>query len=57
LGRTLLIVTERAQQLGESFFGPLINRVVTALDTGFDADERAILRRLLATLAASVQQP
>lgn len=54
--RTLLVVSERAQQLGESFFGPLITRVVTALDTGFDADERAILRRLLATLAASVQQ-
>jgi len=54
--RTLLVVTERAQQLGESFFGPLITRVVTTLDTGFDADERAILHRLLATLGASVQQ-
>ncbi len=55
--RILLVVTERAQQLGESFFGPLITRVVTALDTGFDAGERAILHRLLATLATSVQQP
>jgi len=54
--RTLLVVTERAQQLGESFFGPLITRVITVLDTGFDADERAILHRLLATLGASVQQ-
>jgi len=54
--RTLLVVTERAHQLGESFFGPLITRVITVLDTGFDADERAILHRLLATLGASVQQ-
>ncbi len=55
--RTLLVVTERAHQLGESFFGPLITRVITALDTGFDADERAILHRLLAALATSVRQP
>lgn len=55
--RVLLVVTEQAQQLGESFFGPLITRVVTALDTGFDADERAILRRLLTTLATSAPPP
>lgn len=54
--RTLLVVTDQAQQLGESFFGPLITRVVTTLDTGFDADERAILRRLLGALAVSIQQ-
>lgn len=41
--------------MGEAFFGPLITRVVTALDTGFDADERVVLRRFLATLATSVQ--
>jgi DNA-binding MarR family transcriptional regulator len=55
--RTLLVVTETAQQMGEAFFGPLIMRVVTALDTGYDADERAVLRRLLVTLANSIQQP
>jgi len=55
--RTLLVVTEQARELGESFFGPLIDRVVTTLDTGFDTGDRAILRRLLVALTTVVQKP
>lgn len=54
--RTLLVVTEQARRLGESFFGPLITRIVTTLHDEFDVDERAVLHRLLATLAATVRQ-
>ncbi|MEU9120362.1 helix-turn-helix domain-containing protein [Streptomyces sp. NPDC048506] len=44
--RVLLEVDERALALGESFFGPLIGRVLGLLDT-FDAGERDAIRRFL----------
>ncbi|MER7989780.1 MarR family transcriptional regulator [Streptomyces noursei] len=44
--RVLLVVDARAIALGQSFFGPPIERVRSLLDT-FDADERAAVRRFL----------
>ncbi|MFF2807579.1 MarR family transcriptional regulator [Streptomyces sp. NPDC058000] len=44
--RVLLAVDPSAVTLGQSFFGPLIERTLALLDT-FDADERAAIRRFL----------
>ncbi|MFU9033688.1 MULTISPECIES: MarR family winged helix-turn-helix transcriptional regulator [Streptomyces] len=44
--RVLLEVDERAVALGQSFFGPLIDRTLALLAT-FDAGERAAIRRFL----------
>lgn len=48
--RVLITVTEQARELGWSFFGPLIAAVVSTLDSEFDAEERAVLRRVLVRL-------
>ncbi|MEU5212523.1 MarR family transcriptional regulator [Streptomyces sp. NPDC020742] len=44
--RVLLEVDERAVALGQSFFGPLIDRTLGLL-AGFDPSERAAVRRFL----------
>lgn len=48
--RVLLSVTDSARELGWAFFGPLIGGMVSTLDTGFDAAERDVLRRVLVRL-------
>jgi DNA-binding MarR family transcriptional regulator len=53
--RTLLLVTDDARELGGSFFGPLITRVTTTLDSGFDTAERAVLQRALQALTTAVR--
>ncbi|MFD6063401.1 MULTISPECIES: MarR family winged helix-turn-helix transcriptional regulator [Rhodococcus] len=44
--RSLLAVTPRAVDLGQTFFGPLIDRAAAVLDD-FDAVERATISRFL----------
>ncbi|MDV7084931.1 winged helix-turn-helix transcriptional regulator [Rhodococcus sp. IEGM 248] len=44
--RSLLAVTPRAVDLGQTFFGPLIDRTAAILDD-FDAGERATISRFL----------
>ncbi|KJK59254.1 MarR family winged helix-turn-helix transcriptional regulator [Saccharothrix sp. ST-888] len=51
--RVLLVVEERAMELGQSFFGPLIGGMVAALGD-FDAAELAAARRFLVTMAQVV---
>lgn len=47
--RVLLSVEDRAVALGWSFFGPLINGMVTAVH-GFDEAELAVVRRFLRSM-------
>ncbi|WP_234326818.1 MULTISPECIES: MarR family winged helix-turn-helix transcriptional regulator [unclassified Streptomyces] len=54
--RVLLEVDERAVALGQSFFGPLIDRTLTLLDT-FDAGERAAIRRFLDGVREAAKSP
>lgn len=51
--RVLLAVTERATDLGWSFFGRLIGDMVTATE-GFDEGELATVRRFLRTVKAAL---
>ncbi|TQC46387.1 MarR family transcriptional regulator [Rhodococcus sp. WS4] len=44
--RSLLAVTPRAVDLGQTFFGPLINRTASVLE-GFDPTERDTISRFL----------
>jgi DNA-binding MarR family transcriptional regulator len=53
--RVLLTVTERAMDLGWTFFGPLIARVVGALDGYSDAD-LDVIRRFLSETGEAVAQ-
>lgn len=54
--RVLLEVDDRAVALGQSFFGPLIDRTLTLLDT-FDAGERAAIRRFLDGVREAAKSP
>jgi DNA-binding MarR family transcriptional regulator len=51
--RVLLVVEDRAIELGQSFFGPLIGGMVAALGD-FDSAELAAARRFLLTMAQVV---
>jgi DNA-binding MarR family transcriptional regulator len=51
--RVQLTVTDNARRLGETFFGPLIGRIVAIMDS-FDAPERDAITRFLAAVAAAV---
>lgn len=51
--RVQLTVTDDARRLGETFFGPLIGRIVGIMD-GFDPQERDAITRFLAAAAAAV---
>jgi DNA-binding MarR family transcriptional regulator len=51
--RISLAVTGRAKQLGEAFFGPLIDQVMGIMD-GFDAREREAIMRFLTGIGAAV---
>lgn len=53
--RVLLTVTERAMELGWTFFGPLIARLVGVLDGYGDADLE-VIRRFLADTGRAVSQ-
>lgn len=44
--RSLLAVTARAVEIGQTFFGPLITRIGSVLDS-FDATEQATISRFL----------
>jgi DNA-binding MarR family transcriptional regulator len=52
--RVLLEVTDEAQELGWSFFGPLIREVAAAADA-LQEDQRAAVREFLASVARSIQ--
>jgi DNA-binding MarR family transcriptional regulator len=51
--RVQLTVTDNARRLGETFFGPLIGRIVAIMDS-FDPPERDAITRFLAAVAAAV---
>ncbi|GAA2242981.1 MULTISPECIES: MarR family transcriptional regulator [Kitasatospora] len=51
--RVLLVVEEGAMELGQSFFGPLINGMVAVLGD-FDAAELAVARRFLLAMTQVV---
>ncbi|MGA5269277.1 MarR family transcriptional regulator [Streptomyces lydicamycinicus] len=53
--RVLLEVDDRALALGQSFFGPLIERTLALLAT-FEADEQAAIRRFLSGLGEAVTE-
>lgn len=52
--RVLLEVEEKAEDLGWTFFGPVIGEVVAAAE-GFDAGELEAVRRFLATVLESTR--
>ncbi|MFG3118587.1 MarR family winged helix-turn-helix transcriptional regulator [Streptomyces sp. NPDC048197] len=54
--RVLLEVDERAVDLGQSFFGPLIDRTLALLAT-FDAGERDAIRRFLDGVREAAEGP
>ncbi|MCK7625792.1 MarR family transcriptional regulator [Streptomyces sp. RS10V-4] len=54
--RVLLAVDERAVALGQAFFGPLIARTLTLLDT-FGPGERDAVRRFLTGVRDAAQAP
>jgi DNA-binding MarR family transcriptional regulator len=51
--RVLLIVSQQAKTLGWSFFGPLIARVLAAID-GFDEAELDAYERVLSAIAQAL---
>ncbi|MEU2000330.1 MarR family winged helix-turn-helix transcriptional regulator [Rhodococcus sp. NPDC019627] len=51
--RSRITVTATAMNLGETFFGPLINRTTTILE-GFEPSERQIISRFLDSMNAAV---
>lgn len=51
--RSRITVTATAMNLGETFFGPLINRTTTILE-GFDPSERQTISRFLDGMNAAV---
>lgn len=51
--RVLLIVSQQAKSLGWSFFGPLISRILTAMD-GFDEAELDAYERVLRAIAQAL---
>ena len=51
--RVGLTVTEHAKRLGEAFFGPLIEQVMTITD-GYEPPERETIVRFLAEIAAAI---
>jgi len=53
--RVLLTVTARAMDLGWAFFGPLIARIVGALD-GYAAADLEVIRRFLAETGQAVAE-
>lgn len=53
--RVLLAVTDRAVELGWSFFGPLIDRLVGTMD-GFEPQELEVVRRFLDVTGEAVAQ-
>jgi len=53
--RVLLAVTDRAVELGWTFFGPLIGRVVEAMDA-FEARDLEVVRRFLDVTGEAVAQ-
>ncbi|MGW8973542.1 MarR family transcriptional regulator [Streptomyces platensis] len=53
--RVLLEVDDRALALGQSFFGPLIDRTIALLAT-FEAGEQAAIRRFLSGVGEAVTE-
>ncbi|MGA5561442.1 MarR family transcriptional regulator [Streptomyces platensis] len=53
--RVLLEVDDRALALGQSFFGPLIDRTIALLAT-FEPDEQAAIRRFLSGVGEAVTE-
>ncbi|MEU3987503.1 MarR family transcriptional regulator [Streptomyces platensis] len=53
--RVLLEVDDRALALGQSFFGPLIDRTIALLAT-FEAEEQAAIRRFLSGVGEAVTE-
>lgn len=51
--RVLLIVSQEAKTLGWSFFGPLIARILAAMD-GFDETDLAAYERVLSAIAQTL---
>lgn len=51
--RVLLIVSQQAKALGWSFFGPLIGRILAAMD-GFDATDLDAYERVLRAIAQAI---
>ena len=55
--RVRLEVTPAARAMGTEFFGPLITRVVEALDDEFTDGERELLRRMLISVTTAAGPP
>ena len=51
--RVLLLVSEQAKTLGWSFFGPLIARILAAMD-GFDESDLEAYERVLRAIAGAI---
>jgi DNA-binding MarR family transcriptional regulator len=51
--RVLLVVSEQAKDLGWSFFGPLIGRILSAMD-GFDETDLDAYERVLSAVAQAL---
>lgn len=51
--RVLLALEDQANELGQSFFGPLIGEAITAL-SAFTPDEIAVVDRFLSTMRQAV---
>ena len=51
--RVSLTITDRAKRLGEAFFGPLIDQVMTIMD-GYEPRDRDTIMRFLAEIAAAI---